>query len=103
MMRMLLKSRVNRSTGMALSRILNTTSTRILNYSSVICSRRLFSEDEVSRVTAASVSQAPSETVFSRILNKELPADIVYEDDKVSGLYSVHVLITCTLSVYSIS
>ena len=71
---------------MALRRILWTTSTRILNsYSSTIYGYRLFSEDEVSRAAAASASKPPSETVFSRILNKDLPADIVYEDDKVSS------------------
>jgi len=49
---------------------------RVVNY-------RLFSEDEVSRAASATFSKTPSTTVFSRILNKELPADIVYEDDKV--------------------
>ena len=72
---------------MALSRILRTTSTRLLSHGidNIIYAHRLFNEDEVSRAAAASVRKPPSETVFSRILNKELPADIVYEDDKVSS------------------
>jgi len=40
--------------------------------------------DEVNAATAAAGNRNPSSTVFSRILNKELPADIVYEDDKVA-------------------
>ena len=63
-----------------LSRTLRTTlcsSTRVVSY-------RLFSEDEVTSSASAAVNKAPSTTVFSRILNKELPADIIYEDDKVS-------------------
>jgi len=40
--------------------------------------------DEVNAATAAASNRNPSSTVFSRILNKELPADIVYEDDKVA-------------------
>lgn len=45
---------------------------------------RLFSDDEVTRSAAAAANKTPSTTVFSRILNKELSADIIYEDDKVS-------------------
>ena len=52
-------------------------STRVVSY-------RLSSEDEVTRSASAAVNKTPSTTVFSRILNKELPADIIYEDDKVS-------------------
>lgn len=51
-------------------------STRVASY-------RLFSEDEVTRSATAAANQTPSTTVFTRILNKELPADIIYEDDKV--------------------
>ena len=61
--------------GMALSRILRI-STRVVN-------NTLYSSNDVSR---AAGSKAPSTTIFSRILNKELPADIVYEDDKVDSL-----------------
>lgn len=71
---------------MALSRVLRTASIGILRYSSVICSYRLFSEDEVSCAAAASGGKPSSETVFSRILNKELPADIVHEDDQVCSV-----------------
>ena len=87
---------------MAFSRILRTAlnlPTRQLRY-------RFFSEDEVSSAAAAaaaSASNAPSETVFSRILNKELPADIVHEDDKVTSFV---IFVCCdhvTLIVYSIS
>ena len=88
---------------MALSGILRTPLAGILNYSPVWCNYRLFSEDEVSRAAAASGGKLSSETVFSRILNKELPADIVHEDDKVCSVNNVHVLITCTTIVYSIS
>lgn len=42
--------------------------------------------DEVSAATAAASNKNPSSTVFSRILKKELPADIVYEDDKVAHI-----------------
>ena len=50
---------------------------------------RLFSsEDEVGKAHAAAAgvgnsSVPPQPTVFTKILNKEIPADIVYEDDKV--------------------
>ena len=50
---------------------------------------RLFSsEDEVGKAHAAAAgvgnsSKPPQPTIFTKILNKEIPADIVYEDDKV--------------------
>ena len=50
---------------------------------------RLFSsEDEVGKAHAAAAgvgnsSEPPQPTIFTKILNKEIPADIVYEDDKV--------------------
>ena len=50
-------------------------------------SYRLFTNDEVNHAASAAASKPPSTTVFSRILNKELPADIVYEDDKVVSRY----------------
>jgi len=40
--------------------------------------------DEVTAATAAAGNRNPSNTIFSRILNREVPADIVYEDDKVA-------------------
>ena len=52
--------------------------------------RGLFSsEDEVGKAHAAAAgvgneSAPPQPTIFTKILNKEIPADIVYEDNKVS-------------------
>ena len=45
-------------------------------------------EDEVGKVHAAAVgvgyeSVSPQPTIFTKILNKEIPVDIVYEDNKV--------------------
>ncbi len=47
--------------------------------------------DEVGRAQDAAVSVGggvssvqPQETIFTKILNKEIPADIVYEDDRVT-------------------
>ena len=33
---------------------------------------------------SANASVSPKPTIFTKILNKEIPADIVYEDDKVA-------------------
>ena len=45
--------------------------------------------DEVAKAHAAAAgvanaSVSPKPTIFTKILNKEIPADIVYEDDKVA-------------------
>ena len=51
--------------------------------------RHFSSEDEVGKAHAAAAgvgnSSVPPQptTIFTKILNKEIPADIVYEDDKV--------------------
>ena len=55
---------------------------------------RIFSSDsqphdEVTKAHAAAAEVAnasvfPQTTIFTKILNKEIPADIVYEDDKVA-------------------
>lgn len=50
--------------------------------------RHFSSEDEVGKAHAAAAgvgnsSVPPQPTIFTKILNKEIPADIVYEDDKV--------------------
>ena len=49
---------------------------------------RMSSSDEVQKaqeaaVKAAEVSSEP--TIFARIVNKEIPANIIHEDDKVSS------------------
>lgn len=61
-----------------MSRMLRTSSVPLFSY-------RWFSEDGITRAAGASANKTPT-TVFSRILNKELPADIAYEDDKVDSL-----------------
>lgn len=43
--------------------------------------------DEVEKAKLASVAAEkyqPQDTIFGKILRKEIPADIIYEDDKVS-------------------
>ena len=45
--------------------------------------------DEVEKAKLASVAAEkyqPQDTIFGKILRKEIPADIIYEDDKVSML-----------------
>ncbi|XP_064628926.1 uncharacterized HIT-like protein slr1234 isoform X4 [Lineus longissimus] len=32
----------------------------------------------------------PAETVFTKIINREIPANIIYEDDKVIAFYGLH-------------
>ena len=52
---------------------------------------RLFSSDEVSkaRMAAEETKKATvKDTIFSKILSKEIPADIVHEDAKVSCVCS---------------
>lgn len=49
---------------------------------------RLFSTDDIDEVTKAKVAasndnERPTGTIFSKIINKEIPADILYEDDMV--------------------
>ena len=47
--------------------------------------RRRMSSDEVSKAQAAanSASTSSKPTIFARILKREIPADIIHEDDKV--------------------
>ena len=67
----------------------NTLARAIEEQGSAHAQQRLFSsEDEVGKVHAAAAgvgnsSVPPQPTIFTKILNKEIPADIVYEDDKV--------------------
>ena len=49
------------------------------------------SSDEVAKAAAA-VEDAGKPTIFAKILSKEIPADIIHEDDKVNG---VTVLCAC--------
>ena len=54
---------------------------------------RLFSSDEVSkaRMAAEETKKATvKDTIFSKILSKEIPADIVHEDAKVSCVFSAY-------------
>ena len=49
---------------------------------------RLFSTNDIDEVTKAKVAasndnERPAGTIFSKIINKEIPADILYEDDMV--------------------
>ena len=69
---------------MALRRVLRS----IHSSTGLLYNNRFFTNNEVNRAAAAAANNPPSTTVFSRILNKELPADIVYEDDKVVLQYS---------------
>lgn len=41
--------------------------------------------DEVSRAQSA---QPGGDTIFGKIIRKEIPANIIYEDDQVRHLYS---------------
>ena len=43
------------------------------------------SSDEVAKAAAAAVEDAGKPTIFAKILSKEIPADIIHEDDKVNG------------------
>lgn len=60
-------------------------------------------EDEVSKAhevaaTSANASAMPPQpTIFSRILAKEIPADIVHEDEKVSLVSSPEAISSITL------
>lgn len=55
--------------------------------------------DEVSAAQGASADAAAGETIFSKILRKEIPADIVHEDERclafrdISPQAPVHVLV----------
>ena len=46
------------------------------------CSGRMAS-DEVAKAQKAEITPEP--TIFSKIIDKSIPADILFEDDKVSG------------------
>lgn len=39
------------------------------------------SNDEVERAKAAAKAPPPAVTIFDKIISREIPADIVYEDD----------------------
>lgn len=55
--------------------------------------------DEVSKAAAAAASKSAGPTIFDKIIAREIPADIIYEDDKciafndVSPQAPVHFLV----------
>ena len=60
-------------------------------FSFKVCTSRLFSTDVSGEVKAAqnaaaeaNGASAPELTIFSKIIDKTIPADILHEDDKVS-------------------
>lgn len=48
--------------------------------------RRMASSDEVQK---AQVAQAGGDTIFGKILRKEIPCEFIYEDDQVSKIHDV--------------
>ena len=64
------------------------------------CWQRRYSSDEVSKAfEAASQRTADTDvdkpTLFSRIVDRSIPAKIVYEDDRVSMVYVLHTYMQC--------
>ncbi|XP_065909482.1 uncharacterized HIT-like protein Synpcc7942_1390 isoform X3 [Dysidea avara] len=81
----------------------------VLSHPTTRVVRRVSDEVTAAATAAAAGNKNPSNTIFSRILNKELPADIVYEDDKciafrdVSPVAKVHLLVIPRQPIPSLS
>ena len=44
--------------------------------------------DEVEKAQKAQVPKEKGDTIFGKIVRKELPANIIYEDDEVKALHN---------------
>jgi diadenosine tetraphosphate (Ap4A) HIT family hydrolase len=56
-----------------------------------VCSPRSYSADEVSKSHLAAAEKSPrsNPTIFSKIIDKSIPAKILYEDDKCLAFHDV--------------